>query len=93
MSKAVVDRTIQQDFGKPGEQDYKAYLRLVRRAVFSDAPAAFPACIRLAELARARGWSRTGAWVRHHMERRFSCYVHPHAEIGPGLRTPHRLVS
>jgi serine O-acetyltransferase len=80
---------IATDFGKAGDSRVTPYLRLVRRALFAGSPAAFPAWVRLAELARAHRWSRMAAWMRRHMESRYGCYVHPKAQIGSGLQTPH----
>jgi serine O-acetyltransferase len=84
-----IAHVIRSDFGRAGDSSMRPYIRLLRRAMFAPAPAAFPACIRLAQLARARGWRRSAGWMRSHMERRFGCYVHPGAWIGPGLQTPH----
>lgn len=84
-------RIIATDFGKSGDGRITPYLRLVRRALFAASPAAFPACIRLAQLARSRGWHRSANLIRDHMEHRFGCYVHPRAEIGHGLQTPHPI--
>lgn len=45
--------------------------------------------IRLIQLFHRRGRSFLGGWAATTLRREFGCFVHPGAEIGPGLRLPH----
>ena len=66
-------------------------LRVLMLLLFGRGQRGCIAWLRFAQLCRRRSMSDLAHWANGMIERRFGCYVHLKARIGPGLKLPHPI--
>ena len=81
-------RTLEADLFK-GRRVPAFPLRLLFLLGFASGQRGCIAWLRFAQFCKRHGLRRLARWSAANIERRFGCYLHLNAQIGPGLRLPH----
>lgn len=64
-------------------------LRLFALLMFGRGQRGCIAWLRFAQALQRRGLNALARWATGEIERRYGCYIHINAELGPGLKLPH----